>query len=204
MRREIIRPKKITLQTMPKSTSKNRIILGFVGELAGGKGTACKYLIKKYNAGYHRFSTMLREILDRLYIEQSRENIQTLSKALRKSFGNDLFSKVLCEDVKKDKHRLIVIDGIRRSPELTHLKELKNFKLVYVTADIKMRLERIQKRGENSDDNKKNLVQFKRDEQSEVEREIPKIGKTADFIIDNNGNEKELYRQIDNIIKKIQ
>ncbi|MFH1030011.1 MAG: AAA family ATPase [bacterium] len=189
---------------MPKSTSKSQIILGFVGELAGGKGTACKYLIKKYNAGYYRFSTMLRDILNRLYIEQSRENIQTISKALRKSFGNDLFSKILCEDVKQDTHKLIVIDGIRRFPEITHLKRLKNFKLVYVTANIETRLKRIKKRGENSDDNKKNLDQFKRDEQSEVERQIPKIGKTSDFIIDNNGSQRELYGQLDNIIKKIQ
>ncbi len=188
---------------MPIKQQNNKIILGFVGELAGGKGTSCKYLIKKYNASYYRFSTMLRDILDRLYIEQSRENIQTLSKALRKSFGNDLFSKVLCEDAKKDRRNLIIIDGIRRSPELLYLKKLKNFKLIYVTANLDIRLERIKKRGENSDDTKKTLAQFKRDEKSEVENEIPKIGKTADFIIDNNGSEKELYKQLDILITKL-
>ena len=32
-----------------------KIILGFVGDLASGKGTICKYLNEKYSANTYRF-----------------------------------------------------------------------------------------------------------------------------------------------------
>jgi dephospho-CoA kinase len=54
-------------------------IIGFVGPMASGKGAASDYLRKKHDAGYHRFSTMIRDVMRRLDIEDSRENMQKLS-----------------------------------------------------------------------------------------------------------------------------
>jgi len=56
-----------------------KIILGFAGEIASGKGTAAKYLAEKYGSGYFRFSTILRDVLKRLYLDESRENAQKIS-----------------------------------------------------------------------------------------------------------------------------
>ncbi len=43
-----------------------KIILGFAGEIASGKGTAAKYLVGRHEAATYRFSTMLRDIVERL------------------------------------------------------------------------------------------------------------------------------------------
>ncbi|MEK7625108.1 MAG: AAA family ATPase, partial [Patescibacteria group bacterium] len=67
----------------------SKIILGFVGDLASGKGTICKYLKEKYGTESYRFSTMLRDILKRVYLENSRENLQRLSTVMRENFGQD-------------------------------------------------------------------------------------------------------------------
>ncbi|OGY44185.1 MAG: hypothetical protein A3J62_02325 [Candidatus Buchananbacteria bacterium RIFCSPHIGHO2_02_FULL_38_8] len=180
-----------------------KIILGFAGPLSSGKGTVCQYLKEKYKAGVYRFSTILRDVADRLYLEQSRNNLQNLSQTLRETFGQDLLAAAIAKDVGNDKNPIIAIDGIRREPDIEYLKNLPGFHLVYIIADQKIRWQRMVKRGENTDDKQKTLEQFAKDEQGEAERQISKVAQKAKFKIDNNGNLDQLYQQIENILKKI-
>ena len=57
------------MDTQPK------IIVAFTGRMASGKGTACSYFVEQYGATMFRFSNMLRDILERLYLEKNRENM---------------------------------------------------------------------------------------------------------------------------------
>ena len=82
--------------------SQQKIIIGLVSKIAAGKGTVTKYLQDKYGASAYRFSTMLRDALNRLYVEINRKNMQKLSTILRQNFGEDLMAKVIAEDVKRD------------------------------------------------------------------------------------------------------
>ncbi|MBI3290754.1 AAA family ATPase [Candidatus Falkowbacteria bacterium] len=179
------------------------IILGLVGPLASGKGTVAAYLKKKYDAEIFRFSTPLRDALDRFYIPQTRKNMQNISLALRQQFGDDLLASVITSDVKKSSSQIKVVDGIRRDPDIKYLKKLPEFYLISVTTGQKTRWQRMTKRGENTDDIKKTFAQFKIDEQAEAEKHIKKVAGSADFIINNNGDFKELYKQVDNILRKI-
>jgi len=145
----------------------SKIILGFAGEIASGKGTATKYIVEKYNGSSYRFSTMLRDVLDRLYLGHSREAIQKLSTFLRQTFGENLMAKVMFEDVKKDVREVIAIDGVRRLADIEYLSQLPEFKLVYVEADMEKRFERITRRGENMDDGAKTFEEFKKDHTQE-------------------------------------
>lgn len=180
----------------------NKIILGFTGQIASGKGTVAEYLKEKYNASTYRFSTMLRDVLDRLYIEQSRENMQMISKVLRENFGEDVMAKVMAEDVKNDQGQVIVIDGIRRPDDVKYLKEVQGFVLVHIFSGMEKRLERIKARGENTDDNTKTLEEFKADHEREAEQKITEIASQAQEEIDNNGGFENLYKQLDNLIEK--
>lgn len=176
-----------------------KIILGFVGEIASGKGATAKYLEDKYKATSHRFSTPLRDILNRLYIEINRKNMQDVSRILREHFGQNTLARVISEDVKNDQNDVVIVDGIRRLEDIEYLKTLPEFKLVYITADIKIRYNRLLERGENEDDKDKTFEQFKKDHEAETELEIPKIGQTADYKIDNSGTLEELYQEIEKI-----
>lgn len=177
-----------------------KLILGFTGEIASGKGTASKYVVEKYQASSYRFSTMLRDVLKRLYLEPSRENMQNISTVLRKSFGEELMAKVIFHDAKDSASEIVVIDGIRRLADIAYLKELPHFKLVYVEVNMEKRYERIIKRGENPDDNLKTMEQFKKDHEAETELQIKGLKEYANYIIDNDGEISDLYRQIDEII----
>jgi dephospho-CoA kinase len=179
----------------------SKLILGITGELASGKGTAADYFVKKHGASTHRFSTMLRDIAKRMYLEESRENLQKLSTLFRGNFNEDLLSMVIYKDVESDEHDLIVIDGVRRMGDIEYLKSLPGFRLIYIETDVKERYDRIITRGENSDDNSKTLEEFKEDNKREAERQIKDLKNKASVVIDNNGSFDELYKQLDEIVK---
>jgi dephospho-CoA kinase len=179
-----------------------KLILGITGEMVSGKGTIAKYIVNEDRGSTHRFSTILRDILDRVYLEQSRENMQTLSTILRKNFGEDMMAKSMYHDVQNDEHDLVIVDGVRRMADIIYLRELPHFKLVYVEADMEVRYNRLTKRGENTDDKKKTLEEFKVDHDDESEMQIRELKNYADYVVNNDGTFAELYKRVDEIIKE--
>lgn len=183
--------------------NEKKIIIGLTGQIACGKGVVKKFLIEKYNASDYRFSTILRDVLIRLNVEQSRKNIQKMSTLLRETFGEDLLAKVMASDVKSDDHNFIVIDGIRRMADIKFLREIPGFFLVSIEAKKELRHQRVIERNENPGDDKKTFAGFLEDEDNETERQIPETMSKADFIIENNDTWDNLWKQIHQLVKKI-
>jgi dephospho-CoA kinase len=178
----------------------SKIILGIAGEIASGKGTVAKYIRERYNGNAHRFSTVLRDVAKRMYLEENRENLQKISTIMRENFFDDILSSVIAKDVESDEHEIIAIDGVRRLADITYLQKIPSFKLVYIETDMEKRYERIILRGENTDDKTKTFEEFKKDHEREAELQIKDLKNQADFIVDNNGSFEELYQQVDEII----
>ena len=181
----------------------DKIILGLVGEIASGKGTTAKYLQDKYGGKTHRFSTMLRDVAHRMHLEESRENLQKLSTAFRQYFSDDILAEVIYHDVAEDDGALVVIDGIRRHPDIKYMSTLPEFKLVYIETSVENRYKRIVERGENADDKSKTFEEFKKDQSQETEKDIVGLKAKADFIITNDASLDDLYPQIDKIINEL-
>lgn len=179
------------------------VILGFVGLLASGKGAATDYLVKKYQASHYGFSDALRQILKRLYLEETRENLVNLSFILRQKFGEDILAHTMSKDIANDQHEYIVVDGIRRAADIKYLKDLPNFHLISVEADPKIRYERLIKRSQNKDDQTKTYEEFLKDHEKETEISIVPLIPLAEFKLDNNGTEEQLDQQIEKIINKL-
>jgi dephospho-CoA kinase len=179
-----------------------KIILGLAGEMASGKGTVAKYLVKKYKGNSHRFSTMLRDLAKRMYLEENRNNMQKISEIFRQNFGEDILSKVIYHDVENDQHQIVAVDGVRRASDIKYLKTFPNFKLIYIETDLEKRFKRTKARYENTDDATKTFAEFKKDQKKEAELQIRGLKVKADFVVDNNGSFKELYAQIDKIIAR--
>jgi dephospho-CoA kinase len=181
----------------------SKIIIGLVGSLASGKETTKEYLVKKYSAKDCRFSSILRDVLARVDLPNSRENLQKLSTVLRANFGENLLAKAIAMDASKLEADVVVIDGVRRFTDIEHLNELPNFILVKIDADPKLRYERMKLRNENAGDDKKTLEEFLESHNAEADKQIPEVMKTAKYSIDNSGNLENLYQQINEIIKKL-
>lgn len=175
------------------------MIIGLAGEMASGKGTVAQYLVERKGASVHKFSTMLRDVLTRLYLPQTRENLQILSKSLRDAYGQDTFARVIAEDVKSDTSDIIVVDGVRRESDIVHLRALPEFRLVYIDTDVRTRYERITVRDENADDRGKTFEQFVTEGKADAEAQIAALKDIADIIITNNDTRDDLHRRIDDI-----
>lgn len=181
-----------------------KIIIGLVGEIASGKDVTKKYLELNYGANCHRFSTILRDILNRLYLPIERVNMQEMSTLLRQKFGEDLLAKIITEDVKNDAREIVVVDGIRRAADMVYLRQLPGFNLISITVEPQLRYERLVKRKENADDATKTYEQFLADGQRETELEIPQVMASADYTLNNNGSLKDLYVQIEKIMIELE
>jgi len=180
-----------------------KLIIGLVGPLASGKGVVKTYLEEKHSAVSYKFSDILRDILNRLYLPTSRENMQNLSTDLRSKFGNDILAKAMAQDVKNERQDLVIIDGVRRLDDILPLTDDPKFKLISIDADLKVRYERMRLRNENPGDSNKTFEDFLTDSEREAEMEIPKTMANAHYHLDNNHNLAHLYEQIDNLLIKI-
>ena len=180
-----------------------KIILGLVGPIASGKDTVKKYLEKKYGATGCRFSSILRDILERIDLPNSRENMQVMSTILRQKFGEDILAKAIAADAVNLKSNIVVVDGVRRMADIKFLKNAPGFVLVAVDAEPKIRYGRLVKRGENAGDARKTYSQFLKDHQYETELDVPMLIKKAKYKLDNNGPPADLYKQIDKLIQSI-
>ncbi len=174
-------------------------IIALTGHISSGKTTVANYLADKFNGTIYGFSGPLRDILKRLYLPLDRTNMANLSEIIRSQFGSDLISRTIAMDIEEDPCNFIILEGIRRDPDLETMRDLPGFQLIAVTADSKLRWERMTKRGQNTDDHSKTYEQFLNDEQSESDRTIPKVMAHAEVTIDNNGTLEELYAQVDKI-----
>lgn len=180
-----------------------KLILCFTGLIASGKDVSKKYLEEKYGAKSLRFSSLLREALDCLGVENNRDNIIKLSTWSRESFGNDLLAKTITKKAKEIEAKIVVIDGARRPDDLIYLRKEKNFYLIAIEAETEKRYERSVLRNENSGDDKKSFIDFLKDQEKETEKTIPETMALADFVINNNDNVSSLYKKIDEILEKI-
>ena len=80
--------------------------------------------------------------------------------------------------------------------------KLDHFVLVSIDAKPEIRYESLVLRNENEDDKTKTFQGFLDDHKIETEVTIPEVMSYAKKKINNNGSMEDLYKQIDEIIKK--
>ena len=176
-------------------------IIGLTGPIASGKGTVKKYIEEKYGGKDCKFSTVLRDVLNRIDEPISRESMQKMSFLLRENFGQNILAKAIAKDIKALDNNIIVIDGVRRLTDIDYLKDTHGFTLVKIDANPKIRYERMVIRNENKGDDKKTFEQFLNDHEADADREVPIVMSHASKALDNNGDLQNLYRQIDELLK---
>lgn len=177
-----------------------KLILGLAADISAGKDTAARYLAEKYGFEKHTISDILRGEARAKKIKPTRENLTKLAQVLRKKEGKHALVKRLIKKFKKEK---IVIAGIREPEEVYCLREQfpGKVKLLRLTADAKVRFERIKSRRRTGDP--KTLKEFLNQEQKEwKEFNLKKLFKMVDYMIKNNGTIEEMYKKIDSVVKK--
>ena len=181
----------------------SKVILGFVGQLGSGKGTASNLLRLNYGAAVFAFGDILHDILKRLYLSPSRENLQKISQTLRENFGQDVLAKAMEKQVEDSPAELIVVDGIRRMGDIQELHKNPGFHLIEITAPPKVRFERVLQRPEKPDEKNMSWEDFVAMGQREAELMIVEVAKQAEKSLDNSGDMKALEKQLEELIKSL-
>ncbi len=177
-------------------------IIGLVGRMSSGKGTAAEYLKSKYQAEVFTYSQPLRDVLNRLSLPVDRDHLIKMSETLRDKFGDDLFARLMVQSALASSAPVVVVDGIRRPADIVGLPEI-GLILVEIQAEAETRWRRLTERREKADDSTKTLAEFLEDEKRSTEQTIDAVVAEATEHIDNNGTLDDLYRQLDDLISRL-
>jgi dephospho-CoA kinase len=158
---------------------------------------------ERYGAALIRYSDILRQILNILAVDATRENMVKLSETLRVTFGEDVFAYAVDLQVRKSGAPLVIVDGIRRIEDIAALQSLPHFRLVEVTASARQRFDRMKQRGEKLKERDMTWDEFVMDEIAPTENSITAIAERAWKVIDNSGTADDLTRQIDDIMAEL-
>lgn len=181
-------------------------IIGITGTTGAGKGCVVDYLVKKRGFKHYSVREFLIKQMKKKNIEINARNMTDFANKLREENGSSFIVEQLFNIAKENKEDAI-IESIRNIFEVESLKKKKNFVLLAVQADIKIRFERILKRKSELDN-----VSFKEFEQMDKKQEssskkneqnINSCIKEANFYLENNSSLDDLYKNIDEILKNI-
>lgn len=178
-------------------------VLVLAGEIGAGKSAITDYLSGWYGAGKHKFSSPLRKILDVLGKDLSRENIGTISQAIRHGFGEDVIGDALAREIQSDPARLVVVDGARRPSDLGPISHLPGYRLVYIDASLRTRYDRVTKRRENAGEHHKTFEEFAATQDTETEAHIHGLKEISHDVIVNETDLAQLHAQLDALMEKI-
>ena len=141
--------------------------IGLVGEAGSGKGTFVKImqeitaLTPTITLGHIKFSGILMETAERWNLPINRETLQKIPQAMREKFGANVLSRAIEHEALTLNKKMIILDGIRWETDVKMLQTLPNNILIYLTAEEKIRFERLKKRGERSGETTMTFEQFR-------------------------------------------
>ena len=183
------------------------IVFGLTGKNASGKGTVAE-ILKKKDFIYHSLSDSLRDELNSLKKEETRENLIEIGNKLREKGGPGVLADKLLPKLNSDSNH--IVDSIRNPFEVISLRKgtlFGSFILISVDANVRLRYDRLRSRGRIGDtDSWEKFVEQERKEENNDDPNKQQLSKTmemADYIIDNSGTIGELEAQINRIFSRL-
>ena len=179
-----------------------KIIIGLVGEAGSGKDTVANHFQQKYGAKLFRFASPIKNTLSIYFDKLSRKDQRWLYNALKERFGEDILCRAMRKLLNNETGTLLVVNGLRMPCDYDFIKAYPNSYVLYVTADQKLRWERVVSRGEKTDDDI-SFEKFQELDQQETEVHIPEIGQKADKTIVNDQDKDFLLKEADKFLAEI-
>lgn len=182
-------------------------VIGLTGTIGSGKNTVKNIIKRKVTCFCITLSDIIRAEIERRKGTLTRATLQDMGNELREKYGNHILVKLAVDYLSKKKD-VAVIDGIRNPGEIEYLRKRfgDDFKLIAIDAPAKIRFKRLKERGEEKD--VKTWEEFialdKRDQgedEPEFGQHVKKCIEQADFLIINDGDERELEGKVERILQ---
>ncbi len=181
------------------------LTVGITGTSGAGKGTVVDYLVKNKSFIHYSVSGYLKDELLKRKLKINRINLQNVGNELREKYGPDYITQQLFNEASKS-NKNSIIESIRNPKEAEFIKSHGGI-MFAVTADLKVRYERIKERQSKKDN--ATFEEFQNQEKREMQnidpnaQNLPQCIELSDFVFNNNGSLTKLYDQIQKTIKKI-
>lgn len=180
------------------------MILGVAGPYGAGKGEVIDYLRSRSFVTYS-LSDVLREELRSRGEPETRERMIELGRELRERFGPGVLAERLADRFGPENH--YAVDSIRHPAEVEVLRRrAPHFRLVWVDADERVRLERLRRRARPGDpktlDELRRLEGRESDLSDPTSQQLPAVKALADEVIWNEGDLGSLHEQVRAILER--
>jgi dCMP deaminase len=180
------------------------MILGLAGLNGAGKGEVVRFLeARSFYA--HSLSDVIRDDLREKGIAETRERMIESGNALRAARGPGGLAHALTDRLLPDRN--YVVDSIRHPAEVEVLRAQTNsFRLIWISADEWVRLERLRSRGRGGDP--ETLDELRRLEGRELGSDDPNaqqllaVQELADFTLENDGSVEALHQNIQGVLER--
>ncbi len=179
------------------------MLIGLTGRNASGKSTIVNWFSKK-GLETSSCSDSIRAWLAEQNIEPTRDALIEGGRELRRKGGAGILAEMLLEILDgKD----AVVDSIRTPGEVEALRKRDDFILIEVRANTETRWERLQSRARTGDPLDKET--FLKQERAEAEAKddsgqaLNATAELADLVILNDGTEKELLDDLEELYQKL-
>jgi dephospho-CoA kinase len=185
-------------------------VIGITGTIGAGKKTVREIIQKKLNCYTVTLSDIIRAEIERKKGTLDRTTLQNMGNELRRKYGSHILAMLAVEYMPKEKD-FMVIDDIKNPGEIEYLKRKygKDFKLIGVDANEKIRFERLLSRGSKGDPKTwEEFLEVDRRDKGFGEpawgQQVNKCLEMVDFTILNEGSLEDLERKVEEIIKALQ
>ena len=179
------------------------MLIGLTGRNASGKSTIVNWFSKK-GLETSSCSDSIRAWLTEQNIEPTRDALIEGGRELRRKGGAGILAEMLLEILDgKD----AVVDSIRTPGEVEALRKRDDFILIEVRANTETRWKRLQSRARTGDPLDKET--FLKQERAEAEAKddagqaLNATAELADLVILNDGTEKELLDDLEELYQKL-
>jgi dephospho-CoA kinase len=172
------------------------MIIGLTGSMGCGKGEIVK-ILEREGFQYITLSMMVREEARNQGIEEEREKLMEVGNSMREADGAGVLGKRALKKIQESGHDKWVVDGIRNPAEIDALQEGDDVHVVGVEVEREILVERILKRGRESDAKERSEILRKIEREwgegeNEDGQQVGKCMQKVDKVIENKGTLEEL------------
>lgn len=176
-----------------------KLIVCLTGMPGAGKSTIADGLQSKGYVIINMGNAVRAEAKNR-NLEPTGKNLGKLMLELREKNGPGAVAELVRSQIENSTSEVIIIDGIRSSPEIEVLRKYGKVKLLAIHASTNTRFEFLQKRGRSDDPKTKENFEERDDRELGVGISNP-IALSDDAISNNNLTKEEL---IEEAVRKIE
>jgi dCMP deaminase len=178
--------------------------IGLTGKNGSGKGEAARFLV---DAGYeyHSLSDVLRDELAARGQEVTRDRLVVIGNELRATYGAGVLAERVLAKLAPEAHA--VVDSIRNPFEVEALRRRKDFHLLSIEAEPKIRFDRLCARNREGDPTTyEAFLELEAREAQTPNPSTQQMNRTAamaDAVVYNNGTVEELHEQMRQVVQAL-